>query len=92
MNMRVDQCRDAQCRADIIWAVTPGGRNMPVNAEPDPNGTVLVTLFPGAEVPVARVVDPNIPPLGGWGGTLHVSHFATCPAAEKWRTRRRRTT
>lgn len=86
------RCRDARCQAEIIWAVTAGrGRGMPVNPDSAPDGTVLLTKAAGSDTPVARIVDPAAAPLGGWDGSLHHCHFETCPAAEQWRQRRKRT-
>jgi hypothetical protein len=87
---RTTQCRDAECGSTIIWAVTPSGKNTPVDAEPSASGNIV--LAGGEETsqtaPVAQVVDPASPPLGGWG-PLHTSHFVTCPAADRWRSKKR---
>ncbi len=82
------ECRDAECRAPIIWARTPGKKSMPVDAVPNAAGNVLLTPDAAGNA-LARVVDPNTPTLGDVLGTLHTSHFATCPGADRWRTRRR---
>jgi hypothetical protein len=84
------ECRDAECRAPIIWAITQAGKRMPVDAEPSDDGNVLLQppLNDAARSPRATVVNPASPPLDGWDGTLHHSHFTTCPAAERWRTRK----
>lgn len=86
----VSQCRDADCGADIIWAVTKAGKRTPVDADPTPDGTVLLQapLNDQATTPRATVVDPDTPPIDGWGGTLHLSHFTNCPGAERWRSRK----
>jgi hypothetical protein len=68
-------CRD--CGARIIWARTSKGKNMPVNALPSSNGNVRLTR----EDRVLAEVLPE-PGLG-----LHVSHFVTCPSADKRRQR-----
>jgi hypothetical protein len=87
----IGECRDATCQAPIIWAVTAGrGKRMPVDANPTPDGNVMLTLADGSDTPVATVIDPAAPPLGGWPGTLHHSHFETCPAADRWRARPRK--
>lgn len=80
------ECRDAECRAPIVWAITGSGKRMPVDADPHPDGNVMLTGH-GDSV-VATVVNPNHPPLGGWG-PLHHSHFTTCPAADRWRTKKK---
>jgi len=84
---QVARCRDRECEAPIIWAITAGrGKPMPVDATESPDGNILLTLADGADTPVATAVSPYAPPLGGWPGTLHHSHMETCPAAQRWKT------
>lgn len=85
----VSQCRDADCGADIIWAITRAGKRMPVDKADDPDGNVLLQppLNAATETPRATVVNPANPPLAGWDGTLHHSHFTTCPGADRWRNK-----
>lgn len=92
MTLRRARCADAECRADIVWAVTTKGRRMPVDADPVANGNVMIVLDEDQDedTPMAFVVNPDAPPLEGWRGTLHRSHFETCPAADRWRTRGRK--
>lgn len=74
-------CRS--CGAPIVWVVVrPGGRRMPVDAEPGPDGTVVIDsdgtmarVLSGAALVGARVD----------GTPLYLSHFATCPQAGEWR-------
>jgi hypothetical protein len=57
------------CGATVVWAKTRNGKSMPLD-QVDPNtGNV-------------RIVD-GVAHVGMTGH--HVSHFATCPAADKWR-------
>jgi len=87
---RTAQCRDAECSAAIIWAVTPSGKNTPVDAAPTADGNITLTGDTNPDQPpIATVVNPDAPPLGGWG-RLHTSHFATCVAADRWRSKRTR--
>lgn len=83
----VRQCRS--CDADIIWARTMTGRQMPVDAEPTEGGTVLLenrqghiraTVYPDAGTQRA-LLNPET------RKRLHASHFATCPDANAWRRR-----
>lgn len=71
------RCRT--CDAPIIWARTPGGKAIPVDSEPRPDGN-LVLEFNGEEGVTARYVSE--------GGT-HVSHFVTCPDADTHRKPKR---
>lgn len=80
------KCRS--CGADIIWIITKTGRKMPCNAEPiffdlanmnDEGTKVFVkdngTIAIGIENPEGQEVG-------------YISHFATCPEADKWRTKK----
>lgn len=63
-----------QCRAPIVWCVTAKGRKQPLNAKPE-----------------KRVVVSYDPTTGQHRGTVvdtYVAHFATCPNAASFRTRR----
>jgi len=79
----------ALCKAPIFWATSVNGASMPIDAEPVPDGNVLVSrsrahpdrkkcvvLAHAAEKPKNR--------------RLFVSHFATCPAMLKRRQEQRR--
>lgn len=87
MTYQASKCRDQTCGAPIIWAITVNGKRMPVDAEPAPDGTILIQapLNDTARSPRATVVDPATPPLDGWDGELHHSHFETCPASDQFR-------
>jgi hypothetical protein len=83
----VSACRS--CGAAIVWAVTPEGRRMPVDADPVDGGNVLLApaVEPGGS-PTATVVGKRVQPsLFGDDGPRYVSHFATCPDSAKHRRR-----
>ncbi|MFI6819751.1 hypothetical protein ACIBJE_02215 [Micromonospora sp. NPDC050187] len=71
-----ETCRS--CPAQIIWAVTERGKPMPVDAEPTPDGNVLLEQLPTGLR--ARV----LPAHRAFG---RKSHFASCKDAAKWRRR-----
>jgi hypothetical protein len=76
-----DNCRS--CQAPITWAVTERGRDMPVNAEPSPDGSIEL-VERGGQPPLARTLKA----ADRAGKTnLHRSHFADCPNAPTWRRR-----
>jgi len=78
----VDECRS--CGAKVIWAFTSRKR-MPVDAACTSGGTVLLEWSSGA--PFAKV----IPAVKAFGRKdLRTSHFATCPNADDWRTKKAR--
>jgi hypothetical protein len=67
------KCRS--CGAPIIWALTENDRRMPVDAEPDPAGNLM--LVRRGTATYAKVVQP--------AKGNHRPHFATCPQASEWR-------
>lgn len=83
-------CRS--CGAPIRWTRTTQGKTMPIDAEPVEGGNVILTgsessTRAGSRVPVVRVIDPQHPSLPGVDpGERFVSHFATCPHADSWRS------
>lgn len=70
------------CKAPIVWAITGTGRLMPVDAEPDPNGNLLLHTAGSIH---AIVVPPGA--RSNFAGELHKAHFATCPYADQHRRR-----
>ena len=69
----------SSCGAPIVWAVTPSGHRMPLDADPVPAGNLV---FDGE---LARHAELDDDPAGArW-----VSHFATCPESDQWRRRSR---
>jgi hypothetical protein len=73
-----DRCRS--CDAPIVWALTEKGARMPLDAEPTPAGSLV--LVDG----IARrpQIGEDVPYL------QYVSHFATCPNADRHRKRAQR--
>jgi len=74
------------CGAKILWITTSNGRGMPVNADS------LIPVRPGGTKSACVVTPDGNVVLGDptWRGHPeavlgYVSHFATCPDAEKWR-------
>jgi len=60
----------SSCGAQILWGKTRSGKAMPLDAEPDPNGSWGLD---GDRI-VNGTVDPR-----------YTSHFATCPNASSHR-------
>jgi len=74
-------CRS--CGARIVWATTPTGASMPVDAAPAADGDRV--LYPGPRGwLVLRVHESDD------GKPRHKSHFATCPNAGAHRRPRAR--
>jgi hypothetical protein len=78
----IDQCEG--CQAEIIWAVTDRGQWMPVDRAKIRGGNVF--LHPGVDSrsPRARVLSVQQRANRG-DPDLWVSHFATCPYAQRYR-------
>ncbi len=76
------KCRS--CGAEIIWVKTANQRLMPLNAEPDPKGNLI--LLNGVPTLVQR--DLYDKPLEEQG-PRYTSHFVTCPDADKFRKKRK---
>jgi hypothetical protein len=72
-----DTCNS--CGAPIRWSRTLKGSYMPLDAEPNPDGNVV--LYDNG---TCRVL------VDEWGheGHRHTSHFATCPNAMHHRRRK----
>jgi hypothetical protein len=75
----MNKCRS--CGANVLWAKTDLGKSMPVDPEPVPDGNVELYRTPkGLQVVVHGkefTPDPR--------ATVHKSHFATCPNAQRHR-------
>jgi hypothetical protein len=80
----VEACRAKGCNTAIIWTRTDKGRWMPVEAEPSDDGNVVI-MWSGSDVRarVLTVVQTRDRQL--LQGRLHVSHFAACPEADRFR-------
>lgn len=73
--------RCTSCGAEIFFAKTPAGKPIPIDLTPSATGNLVVR-----EVQAGRVAVP-LSKAGDLGAAevKHVSHFATCPNADKHR-------
>ena len=78
-------CASDRCKDLVVWAIS-GASRMLVNATPTPDGTVLLRDTGGPD-PTARVLTVA-ERATKQAGSLHLSHFATCPEAKKYRKAR----
>lgn len=78
------KCRS--CGEAIYWATTASGKSMPVNATPEPEGNVLLTLSRSTGKLSAEVVgaEQKIEP----DRRRYLSHWTTCPNANAHRRKR----
>jgi hypothetical protein len=81
LDMQRRKCN--HCHAPILWARTTGDRLMPIDADPHPDGNVLVDDAGGHLV--AGVLNPNqAAGARDRGQQLHRHHKLTCPHADRW--------
>lgn len=80
-----DRCQS--CQAEILWARTPSGRRIPLDAEPNPDGNVILT---GYEDEARTLTKAELPAYRARGWRIWMPHHATCPNADEWRRRERR--
>lgn len=67
------------CGASILWVTTKvSGRRMPLNAEPDPQGQMVLRAGEASYLPLDQP----------WAGARYTSHHATCPQADSWRKKK----
>lgn len=77
-------CRS--CGAPVIWTVTSKGKRMPVDAEPNPAGNVVLQSQPeGPPLAVYYSGKAGAPPTAYSPRERHTSHFANCKQAGEWR-------
>jgi hypothetical protein len=84
--MSRDQCDS--CHADVIRAVTVNGKGTPVDAEPNPEKGNLVLLRTKGRplaLSISNLNEQAREAAKRQGVPLFLSHFASCPDAEKWR-------
>jgi hypothetical protein len=72
-------CRS--CGAEIIWAKTIKNRAIPLDAEPNPTGNVV--LSDEGTALVYNSPEAIAPRYESY--PRYLSHFATCPDHEQWR-------
>lgn len=70
------------CGAAIRWVITDGGRRMPLDPDPVPDGNVVPAVIDGQRR--ARVLTGEQMPADG---PAWQAHFRTCPAAPQFRRR-----
>ena len=78
----MSRCRS--CRAEIIWVITArGGRRMPLDAEPTPDGNVIFDTTGRAAVVSGETLATLRPEI-----KRYMPHHATCPHADQWKANR----
>lgn len=78
--MNTGRCRSANCAATVQWARTANGRLMPFDVDATPDGQWAVSVGVARHLTAAE--------RAGFTGDLYSCHFATCPDAASWRSKR----
>jgi hypothetical protein len=79
-------CRS--CGAEIVWAITGSGKRMPVDADPTPDGNLILTDDPPHAVMLVQGQDSLFAAGAGGDSPRYTSHFATCEFADQHRRTR----
>lgn len=82
ISVTTSPCRS--CSRQVIWATTLAGKKMPVDPDPDPAGTVILSLRGNVVMARMRKAGEAL----ALGERSRVSHFKTCPSADQHRHRR----
>lgn len=69
--MKTSRCKS--CGAEIVWAQTPNGKHMPLDARPEKRAVLTSSSSDGPTV--AMIKDTYMP------------HWSTCPNADSHRRR-----
>lgn len=89
---QADGARCRSCRARVVWVVTTHRKSMPIDADPVPTGNIRMTGRErpnryGTLKPEVEYIDTSALFVDLADEPRYVSHFATCPNAEEWRSR-----
>lgn len=80
------KCRS--CSAPVFFAASRSAANHPFDAEPSEAGNVRVIPAPGGGFRAVVLSGDRLDTARERGMPLYTSHFATCPDADTWRTKR----
>ncbi len=81
--------RCGTCNSRVIWTLTAAEKRMPVDPDPATEGNLLlVPSQTGRHVRSIVLRDRGLETAAARGEPLHLSHFATCPQADKHRRKR----
>jgi hypothetical protein len=80
--MKEQHCQ--ACGTAILWVYTERGARMPVDAAPTADGNIQVVADKCYVIPKTRLEALSDDDKAG----LRKSHFATCPEAERFKSKR----
>lgn len=84
------KCRS--CHQPILWAITPNGKNMPLDPVPDDKGSAVWArrYHPTGSLVLERIDPIDQPTLAVTAGEVrYMPHHATCRDKDSWRRRTR---
>lgn len=86
-NLPWDIARCRSCGAEIVWAKTQNGKNIPIDAQSHEAGNIMLVAATSTilEPPYAVILRTIADMAGVPPEKLHRTHFATCPKAADWR-------
>jgi hypothetical protein len=74
INDDVRHCREETCRAKIVFAVTPAGKRVPIDVEPNPEGRYYLVAWEPPQYWLGPAAEAEPDDL------RYTSHFETCSA------------
>ncbi len=77
------------CGSQILLAMTPTGKTMPLNAKPDEAGNIALLDRDPPQRPIAEYVGPPGKRSRDEKRTVYMPHWNDCPHAERYRTKKR---
>lgn len=81
-------CRS--CRSPIRWGRDANTQNlMPLDAEPSPSGNVSMYVDNAGEAHIVVLNRSKAKAMRDSGQELYLSHFGSCPHADRWRKDRK---
>jgi hypothetical protein len=84
MSINDNACRS--CHASLRWVRSAASHNsLPLNADPDPRGNIVVDYSAAEECELATVLKKGDPRRDDPKVTKYLNHFVTCPQSKQWR-------
>jgi hypothetical protein len=67
-----------RCRGQVIWATTSSGASIPIDADPDPAGNVVLAKNPGGDRPLAIFLHSEEQRAHLPAGSVFTRHAQSC--------------
>lgn len=83
--------RCGSCKAPVYFVPSKVSKKLCIiNADPDPNGSIILQEVDGVEVAVHLSKDTADLFAEQPAGTRYVDHHKTCPQSEAWRNKKKK--